>query len=445
MKLLFKQDIKTGTNLKKKQSIIAYFNGISPKGKPNKTQTSTGHKVLAKHFSKGRVINTYEKHIINASLKKMEAEFYDQVTIAQNTGTEPDKSTLIRTIRKSKGLDPDLPAIEYLTDYLSNVFIKKMDEMINAKGELGLSQGTKKNYTHFKNILDEHEKYRISKGKARLTLQLTAREDLEDFRKYLTDHKYATSTIHKRITQIKAVTNHAILEQRKVAKSFKEFINTRQRKKDREDIIHLTEEEVKLITAPNKELSPYLQHTQRIVIIHIALGQRVSDIMLLNEKSFTRDKDGHYTARLKQMKTGKDVIIPIVDTRAIEVIETGLFRKISKPKYNKYIKELGRIQGVNERTKGTIKMKGDYGYRYEEAIAEKYNFLASHTFRRTALSNLFKDGVPEYHILNISGHSKSEDLHRYIGYDANKEGQVQELKQLMLRIRQGKNDALKKT
>lgn len=73
MKLLFKQDIKTGTNLKKKQSIIAYFNGISPKGKPNKTQTSTGHKVLAKHFSKGRVINTYEKHIINASLKKMEA------------------------------------------------------------------------------------------------------------------------------------------------------------------------------------------------------------------------------------------------------------------------------------------------------------------------------------------------------------------------------------
>lgn len=68
-------------------------------GKQTKLQASTGHKVLANYFSEGRVINTYKKHDINASLKEMEAIFHKEIKELKDKGLEPDKSLLIRRIR----------------------------------------------------------------------------------------------------------------------------------------------------------------------------------------------------------------------------------------------------------------------------------------------------------------------------------------------------------
>lgn len=430
MKLLFKQDIRKATDLSKPQSIIAYYNG-KKNGKPTKIQASTGHKVLAKHFSEGRVINTYEKHEINASLKEMEAIFYKEVKEGKDNGLEPDKSTLIRTIRKAQGLDPDIPNIIYLGYYIE-AFIENMDYMINSKGQLGLAYNTKKNYRHHREIYNKYEKTRAKEGLNRITLKHAEKEDLEHYRKYLIKQEYSPSTIKKRITEIKSISNHAKENKLDVSTAFTEFKNTRQLKKAKEDIIFLTEEEVELITAPNKELPPYLQNTQRIVIIHLATGQRVSDIMKLTKSSFVRDKEGDYMARIIQQKTGKEVIIPIMEDKAVEVVKSGLFRAISYQNYNDYIKELGKRQGINQIIKSKERKKLKQGYRQIESEGEKYNYLSSHTFRRTKLSNLYKQGVTEYHIMNISGHSKSETLHAYLGYDPNKEQQIKELKAMLL-------------
>ena len=429
MKLLYKQDIRKATDLSKPQSIIAYYNG-KKNGKPTKIQTPTGYKVLPKHYSEGRVVGTYEKHNINASLKKMEAIFHEEVKEGKDKGLEPDKSTLIRTIRKAKGLDPKIPEIVYLADYIK-MFTDKMDTIMNSRGQLGLAYNTQKNYRHHKVIYDEYEKTRAKEGLNRITLKQATKEDLEHYRNYLTDQQYSPSTIKKRITEIKSISNHAKENKLDVSTAFREFRNTRQQKKAKEDIIFLTEEEVELITAPNKELPDYLQNTQRIVIIHLATGQRVSDIMKLTKSSFIRDKEGDYLARIIQQKTGKEVHIPIIENKAIEVINTGLFRAISDQNYNDYLKELGKRQGVNQKIKSKERKETKQGYRQIESEGEKYNYLSSHTFRRTALTNLYKRGVPEYHIMNISGHSKSETLHTYLGYDPNKEQQTQELKAML--------------
>ena len=429
MKLLFKQDIREATNLSKPQSIIAYYNG-SKGGKQTKIQASTGHKVLAKYFSEGRVINTYEKHDINASLKEMEAIFHKEIKELKDKGLEPDKSLLIRTIRKVQGLDPEIPEIIYLGDYI-DTFIENMDYMLNSQGQLGLAYNTQKNYRHHKVIYNDYEKTRAKKGLNRITLKHATKKDLEHYRKYLTDQQYSHSTIKKRITEIKSISNHAKENKLDVSTAFREFRNTRQPKKAKEDIIFLTEEEVKLITAPNKELPDYLQNAQRIAIIHLETGQRVSDIMKLTKSSFIKDKEGDYIARIRQQKTGKEVNIPIVEEQALEVIKTGLYRAISPQNYNNYIKELGKRQGVNQIIKSKERKKLKQGYRDIETEGEKYKYLVSHTFRRTKLSNLYKQGVPEYHIMNISGHSKSETLHAYLGYDPNKEQQTQELKAML--------------
>jgi len=429
MKLLFKQDIRKATDLSKPQSIIAYYNG-NKGGKQAKLQASTGHKVLTKHFSEGRVINTYEKHDINASLKEMEAIFHKEIKLLKELGLEPDKSILIRTIRTALGLDPKIPEVIYLGYYIET-FIDNMDYIINSQGQLGLAYNTQKNYRHLKVIYNKYEETRTKEGLNRITLKHATKEDLEHLRGYLTEQKYATSTIKKRITEIKSIANHAKDNKLDVSTAFTEFKNTRQQKKAKEDIIFLTEEEVKLITSANEELPPHLQNTQRIVIIHLATGQRVSDIMKLTDASFIKDKEGDYIACIRQQKTGKEVNIPIVEKNAVEVIKSGLFRAISPQNYNNYIKDLAKRQGVNQIIKSKERKEVEQGHRLEMTEGEKHNYLSSHAFRRTALTSLYKRGIPEYHIMNISGHSKSETLHQYLGYDPNKEQQTQELKAML--------------
>jgi len=113
--------------------------------------------------------------------------------------------------------------------------------------------------------------------------------------------------------------------------------------------------------------------------------------MKLTKSSFIRDKEGDYIARIIQQKTGKEVNIPIIENKAIKVIKTGLFRAISDQNYNDYLKELGKRQGVNQKIKSKERKETKQGYRQIESKGEKYNYLSSHTFRRTALTNLFQN------------------------------------------------------
>ena len=429
MKLLYKQDIRKATNLSKPQSIIAYYNGYR-NGKQTKIQYSTGHAVLPKHFRDGKVVNTYEKHDINASLKKMEAIFHEEVEEATQKGLDPYKALLIRTIRKAQGLDPEIPKNLFLLDYIED-FLEQMDRLENNRGGLGLAKGTKKTYTTLHNIYKDYEIHSTSKGKSRITLQHATIDEIEGFRGYLLKQKYSQGTIIKRIKSIKAVVNHAKRRGLSVSNAFSDFRNARKQTKDKEEIIYLTEEEISQITDPNLDLPPYLQNTQRIVIIHLTTGQRVSDIMELKEGSFRAEKDGTFTAVIRQQKTGKEVNIPIIGEQALEVIRTGLFRVISDQKYNDYIKVLGKRAGIDTIIKAKARKKVKNGYRNVETKGEKYRFISSHTFRRTALTRLYQIGIPEYHILQISGHSKSDTLHAYLGIDPNKEAQTLELKRML--------------
>ena len=88
----------------------------------------------------------------------------------------------------------------------------------------------------------------------------------------------------------------------------------------------------------------------------------VSSITLTStELAFIKDKEGIYIAHITQKKTGKQVSIPVMEEKAIEVIETGLFRVISDQNYNDYIKELGKIAGIDTITTGTERIELENG------------------------------------------------------------------------------------
>ena len=436
MKLLFKLDIDKRNDLSKPQSIIAYFNG-NINGKRTKPQKPTRHKVLAKHFSKGEVSGTYEKHQINASLNKLRSIFHQEVVKAKVKGLQIDKSILIRSIMLAEGMIVEIPDVVYLDDY-TRTFISEMRFMLNNKGTAGLADSTKRQYINWNNLLLQYQKEREETGGSRISLKHATIQELNDYVKFLIEREYAPATISKRIKNLKTIAGHAKKKGLAVSPAFNDYENGFTQKKEKEDIIFLSKEEVVKIKAPNEDLPNHLKNTQTIVAFSLALGQRVSDMMRITPETFRLDDDGDYIADVRQEKTGKQVSIPINDKALIKLIKEAksngepLFRAISDQKYNDYIKELGKRQGITDVIKGKQRIQTKYGYRLTETEGEKYKFLQSHTFRRTLISLLYQANVPEYHILKISGHSDTSTLHAYIGDDPMRtKQQTQELKNML--------------
>ena len=126
--------------------------------------------------------------------------------------------------------------------------------------------------------------------------------------------------------------------------------------------------------------------------------------------------------------------VPILSERAIEVVNTGLFDKISHQKFNEYLKELGKVQGIDTIMIGELRGKTEKGTRKKVVEGSRHLFLHAHALRKTKLTNLFHKGVPENLLMLISGHTKADLLYDYIGVRPSKERQLAELKSVLLKI-----------
>lgn len=444
MKILFKQDVRASTNIKNPQTIIAYFNGYKD-GKPTKIQVSTGLKVMVSKFSGGKVVNVYEKREINSKLQKMEVFFNEEVDNCRNLGITPDKATLNRAIRRAKGLVADKPEVKFVLDYLDE-FLQKTGSVLNAKGQLGLGSSTVSNYGQLYNALKIFEILRTKQGYSKATVKSVDISYFKLFREYLVDDReYRSSTINTRIKDLKALGGHAKDDGLEVSSAFKDFRNTRRVSKSEENI-YLTDEELDLLTKPNDELSDTLEKVRRIAIIMAETGARISEVLgakktktepehpPLTPASFIKDVDGDLVAVIQQKKTFKEVQVPILSERAIEVVNTGLFDKISHQKFNEYLKELGKVQGIHTIMIGELRGKTEKGTRKKVVEGSRHLFLHAHALRKTKLTNLFHKGVPENLLMLISGHTKADLLYDYIGVRPSKERQLAELKSVLLKI-----------
>ncbi|MDR1090203.1 MAG: site-specific integrase, partial [Prevotella sp.] len=83
---------------------------------------------------------------------------------------------------------------------------------------------------------------------------------------------------------------------------------------------------------------------------------------------------------------------------------------ISDQKHNKQIKAIGKLAGINE----DIILTKTRGGKRIEAVKPKYEFITSHTARRSGATNMYLAGVDLKFIQDILGHSKIEQTIRYI-------------------------------
>jgi len=183
--------------------------------------------------------------------------------------------------------------------------------------------------------------------------------------------------------------------------------------KEETDSIYLTREEIDRIyhlNLSNQDKS--LDEARDLFIIGCFTGLRFSDMSKLHSNHFIDKQYIH----IKTKKTNETVIIPlhsyvkVIRGKYSRESDKGLPKAFSNPAMNKFIKELGKLAGIDQaitvtRTKG--------GQRYE-VTKPKYEFIVTHTARRSFATNAFLAEIPSISIMKITGHKTERAFMSYI-------------------------------
>jgi integrase len=114
----------------------------------------------------------------------------------------------------------------------------------------------------------------------------------------------------------------------------------------------------------------------------------------------------------KQEKSEHWVVIPL--RKEAKVIFSKQFKekilKLTNAEFNRHIKTIGKLAGIQERMKFSYKK----GNKNVEVIRPKYDWITSHTARRSFCTNEFLAGTPVKLIMKISGHKKEAHFYKYI-------------------------------
>jgi integrase len=173
------------------------------------------------------------------------------------------------------------------------------------------------------------------------------------------------------------------------------------------EAIYLNEAELqrmKMTILPNR----HLDNVRDLFLLACYTGVRSQDYDKLNNDSLINNGT---MLKVRTEKTDEEVIIPLHPiAKAILEKYNGTPRIISNQKFNEYIKDVCRIVGLTE----SVTISRTCGGKKTRITKPKYNFVSSHTARRSFATNAYKAGVPTLAIMAITGHRTEKVFLKYV-------------------------------
>jgi integrase len=172
--------------------------------------------------------------------------------------------------------------------------------------------------------------------------------------------------------------------------------------------IYLSNSEINKILNHDFKNSERLDNARDLSVLILRTGFRVSDIENLTLDNFLGD-----IINTTMLKVKKNLSIPIhPDVKHILRKRNGqLPRLISSQKFNKYMKEVAKECGIDQRTFGAKKDKKTN--RNKEGYYEKWELITTHTGRRSLATNLYLDGIEPEIARRATGH---KTVKQYLDY-----------------------------
>lgn len=173
------------------------------------------------------------------------------------------------------------------------------------------------------------------------------------------------------------------------------------------DAIYLTHQEIASIYQTDLSAHPQLIEYRDLFVLACLTGLRFSDFSTLKPEDLQRDM-----LYKKQEKSDHWVIIPLRDEA--KLIFTRQFREkipeLTNPEFNRHIKTIGKLADITRMVKFSYKK----GNQNVVVTRPKYDWITSHTARRSFCTNEFLAGTPVELIMKISGHKRTKDFYKYI-------------------------------
>jgi site-specific recombinase XerD len=176
--------------------------------------------------------------------------------------------------------------------------------------------------------------------------------------------------------------------------------------KEDADIIYLKESELfKIYNFPNFPIR--LETVKDVFCLGCFTGLRFSDLAELKETNIKEDY-----IELKTIKTRASLRIPL-NKYAKEILkkyDNKAPRVLTNQKMNEYLKEIGQLAEINEQ----IVLTQYKGAEKLEKKEPKYNFISSHTARRTFVTLSLEKGMRPEVVMSITGHKDYKTFNKYI-------------------------------
>lgn len=358
-------------------------------------------------------VNGNEERSFTATKIKVKPTDFEKGIIKK---TNPDWKRLNQLITAEvakvevKALSPDyLPNKKEKT--VNKDFFAQFDDFIETKRKVN-APGTIRKVTNAKKALTDFQQYRSRK----ITfdeIDFNFYESLKDY--LLFNHVHRGK--HDVITGMKVNSAFTVI------KILRGFLNNRIRKKiiqpivdikefkiqeEETDAIYLSESDIQKILTVDLSQYEHLNKYRYLLVLGCRSGMRWSDFSSIDPKT---DLRGTYLYK-KQQKSDGWVVVPL-RSDAFDIL-VNVFKKkipeVSQQKFNDNIKEVGRLAGIDQSITFSHRRGG-------EDITEtkpKYNWITSHTCRRSFCTNEFLAGTPPELIMKISGHKSLRDFYRYI-------------------------------
>ena len=289
------------------------------------------------------------------------------------------------------------------------------------------SERTKKGYTTTINKLKEFEKaHRIKLRFIDIDINFYNR-----FKKWMMESTYekkkGSEPVHYTKNYIGALFKNILLfmnESKGKVHDFTGFIDKDfKSEKEDTDSIYLTQEEIQKIY--NLEITEDLLRkngykNQNLKTTIKSLNEERDRFLFgcftaLRHSDYSRLDTLHFKddiIRIWTVKRDKKVFIPM-HYQLRELLKRRqniLPAPISDQKHNKQIKAIGKLAGIKEE----VVLTKTRGGKRIESVKLKYEFITSHTARRSGATNMYLAGVDLKFIQDILGHSKIEQTIRYI-------------------------------
>ncbi|MBP5412608.1 MAG: tyrosine-type recombinase/integrase [Bacteroidales bacterium] len=203
---------------------------------------------------------------------------------------------------------------------------------------------------------------------------------------------------------------------------------------DKAKEIYLSKDE--LTALYNVKLNGFEEKVRDVFLVGCYTAMRYSDYCRIRKSNIGVTNKGTRVIRLLQEKTGKPVVVPVLDERLVTLLKKYDYNvpMIRDQNLNRTIKKICKRLSESvpslakmERTKLTLeerraereaKKKGNALFEYDEQgypIKPRWALVTTHTARRSCITNMYLSGkFTVAQMMSVSGHRKEAIFNHYV-------------------------------